>query len=94
MQLASDVIHQVKRQRNNLCGAGNMVPCLGIKIMSDEKYKELTMKKREQRIFEIMDEKGVDWDVAEQLFLDELEEAYPDSDRDVRETLYELDNET
>ncbi len=27
-------------------GAGNMVPCLGIKMMSDEKYKELTMKKR------------------------------------------------
>lgn len=75
-------------------GAGNMVPCLGIKMMSDEKYKELAMKKTEQRIFEIMDEEGVDRDVAEQLFLDELEEAYPDSDRDVRETLYELDNET
>lgn len=51
------------------------------------------MKKREQRIFEIMDEQGVDRDVAEQLFLDELEEAYPDSDRDAQETLYELDNE-
>lgn len=74
--------------------AGNMVPCLGVKMMSDEKYKELAMKKRAQRIFEIMDEQGVDRDVAEQLFLDELEEVYPDSDKDARETLYELDNET
>lgn len=74
-------------------GAGNMVPCLGIKMMSDEKYKEQAMKKREQRIFEIMDEQGIDRDVAEQLFLDELEETYPDSGGDVQETLYELDNE-
>jgi len=73
--------------------AGNIVPHLGIKMMSDEKYKELTMNKREQRIFEITDEQGVDRDVAEQLFLDELEETYPDSDRDTQETLYELDNE-
>lgn len=75
-------------------GAGNMIPCLGVKMMSDEKYQDLALKKKEQRIFEIMDEQGVDLNVAEQLFLNELEETCPDSARDGPEMLYELKNET
>lgn len=52
----------------------------------------MTMK--ELRINEIMEEQGVAQDVAEQLFLDELEEEYPDvnpNDTDVLEMLYETD---
>ena len=53
-----------------------------------------TMTMKELRINEIMEEQGVAQDVAEQLFLDELEEEYPDvnpNDTDVLEMLYETD---
>ncbi len=52
------------------------------------------MMRKELRIVKIMKELNVDRDVAERLFLDELEEMFPDlpeGDFDTRETLYELD---
>lgn len=54
------------------------------------------MTAKEIRINEIMDEQKVDHDVAEQLFLDELENLYPDmevKDLDIMEQLYEIDNQ-
>ncbi|PWJ49162.1 hypothetical protein [Faecalicatena contorta] len=48
------------------------------------------MTRREMRINEIMDEMKIEKDVAEQLFMDELEELYPDvDDMEVRELVYE-----
>lgn len=52
------------------------------------------MKRREMRINEIMDEMRIEEDVAEQLFMDELEELYPDSEEaEIREVLYETEPE-
>lgn len=54
------------------------------------------MTAKEIRINEIMDEQKVVHDVAEQLFLDELENLYPDieaKDSDIMEQLYEIDNQ-
>ncbi|MCI8607124.1 MAG: hypothetical protein HFG72_10005 [Hungatella sp.] len=53
------------------------------------------MTRKEQRIMDIMTERHTDQDVAEQLFMDELMERYPDlaeKNLDVAETLYELGN--
>lgn len=53
------------------------------------------MTRKERRIAEIMDEMGVDRDVAEQLFRDELWAKYPElteGNQDVAETLYESEH--
>lgn len=53
------------------------------------------MERKEFRILEIMDEYGADYDVAEWLFEDELEELYPDvPEPDIREALYELEEDS
>lgn len=54
------------------------------------------MTAKEIRINEIMDKQKVEYDVAEQLFFDELECLYPDTDPkdlDIMEQLYEIDNQ-
>ncbi len=52
------------------------------------------MTRKESKIMDIMTELNVDHDVAEQLFLDELEERYSDltEDLEVMETLFEADS--
>lgn len=52
------------------------------------------MARKEMRINEIMDEMRIEEDVAEQLFMDELEELYPDAEgAEIREVLYETEPE-
>lgn len=53
------------------------------------------MSRKEYRIMELMNEYGVEYDVAEWLFKDELEELYPDvPEPDIREKLYELEEDS
>lgn len=49
------------------------------------------MDAKELRIAEIMDEYGVDYDVAELLFLDEIHDKYKTDDTDVAETMFFAD---
>ena len=70
-------------------------PTKSPKYPSKQKRREISMNQCiEQRIMEIADEQGVDYDTAELLFRDEIIEHYglEDDEIDVAETMYLADH--
>lgn len=57
------------------------------------RHGEEPISKKEERIYKIMDEQNVDYDVAEALFFDEITQKYGTDDLDVAEAMFETDLE-